>query len=309
MPTVIRWKRLLLLGAGITTLTVILWAAYLFTAIWLRVRCARELAEHADSLPEVYVQENRESNEVEIGRDVFLLDTVNRDNRTLDHLESLQQPNIAIVLRHLLKTDRDEPSARTQQVQSLVFSPQGQYIANSGSNTTSVIAWNTETDAVQATSVSLNVTASPGVFNTRQVLALWGADAAFQCYAVTDSNGEKVLVVTRSSPQESGDEQMTEAPLPLELLLIDMAGRVFVRRPCPGSGLVGKLAEPQGKADQLVFGARTYVSDQNGSIVLKVAGPGVVGIVQDGELKTVQTIVPPVPPANETQTAAPPENQ
>lgn len=311
MPTNRRWKRLFLLGAATTTLAVIVWAAYLFTAIWLRVRCARELAGQAESLPEVAVSDQIQSGESEgTNRWFAMVDFDARRHSALERLESLQQPNVATVLRYLLGRGQDEPNARIQQMHSLVFVSDGKALASSGSNTTTVRLWNAQTGAPQTGSFSLNVTAAPSAVNVGQILAVWEPDSEFQCFSVTDSHGEKVLVVTRPLLQEAGDEQTIESsPPPRELLLIDTAGRIFARRPCPGGGLVGKLPEPHGKADQLVFGTRTYVNDQNGTLVLRIAGPGVVCIVEDGELKTVRSIPAPISPANQAETAAPAENE
>ena len=71
---------------------------------------------------------------------------------------------------------------------------------------------------------------------------------------------------------------------------------------------LAEQAEPHGKADQLVFGTRAYVNDQNGVFALRVTGPGVVCIVEDGELKTVRSISTPLSQANETQAGVPPDN-
>lgn len=318
MPTSRRWKRLFLFGAGTTTLAVILWATYLFTAIWLRVRCVRELAEQADPLPEVTVSDHIQADESEDAGNLLLAsvlwDFVDRSHSAVDRLESLQQPNIATVLRHLLGRGQDEPRKDLQRVQSLAFVTQGQALATSGSNSATVRLWNAQTGAPQTGSSSLNVTASPGTVSAGQVLArivLREPDLDFQCFSVTDSRAERVLIVTRPLPQESGDEATAESspPPPRELLLIDSAGRIFARQPCPGAVLVGKLAEPHGKADQLVFGTPDYEMVQGGTFTLRVADPGAICIVEDGELKTVRSIPAPISPAIQAETAAPSENE
>jgi hypothetical protein len=305
MPTSRRWKRVFLLGTATITLGVILWAAYLFTAIWLRVRFARELAKGAESLPVITVMDV-DSGERDDARvlpwDNALWDSVTIGHGALDRLEALQRPNVATVVRHLLARGRDESSPDLARVQSLVFSSQVQAFVAIGSDSTARV-WDVQTGTPQSGSISVNVTASPGAVTSGQTLAtfvVWDPTANVQCFSVTDSHGEKVLIATRPLPQEPGDEPTTGITPPREYLLIDTAGRIFARRPCPGDGLVGKLAEPHGKADQLVFGTRTYVVGNNRTVNQSVRGPGVVCIVEQGELKTVRSIPAPAPPRNET---------
>lgn len=309
MSTYRRWKRLFLLGAATTTLAVILWATYLFTAIWLRVRAARELAGQAELLSEVTVSDQLESSESEGAHHLMfsyvLWDFVTRSHSALERLESLQRPNIATVLRHLLGRGRDESSADLEQAHAVAFDPQLQILATGESNDPMVQISNIQVQVgTQTGNFSLNVTASPGTVSSGQTLAravMWEPGFDFQCFSVTDSHGEKVLIVTRPLPQDGDDEPTGESsPRPRELLLIDTAGRIFARRPYPGATLVGKLAEPHGKADQLVFGTRTHVNDQNGTLLLRVAGPGAVCIVEDGELKMIRSIDVPTAPKGKT---------
>jgi hypothetical protein len=289
-----------------TTLAIVLWAAYLFTAIGLRVRTVRELAQQAEPLPEVTRIDQIQNGEADDQRGLWanlLWKFETRSHRTLDRLESLQRPSVATITRHLLGRDEDEPAAQIQRVQSIAFSPDGQVLASRGSNTATVL-WNAET--------RLNISSVPGTVNSGQAIAkivLWEPAMDIQCFSATDSHGEKLLIVTRPLPRPATDEQSNDYdyPPPRELLLIDMAGRIFARQSCPGGGLVGKLAEPHGQADQLVFGTKANLGDRNGTVALRVVGPGVICIVDDGGLKTVRLIPSQTSAPNEIQSVAPPE--
>jgi hypothetical protein len=52
MKTITRWKKPLLAGAILSTLVVAGWGAIVFTTLWLRARCLRELTDRAQPLPQ-----------------------------------------------------------------------------------------------------------------------------------------------------------------------------------------------------------------------------------------------------------------
>jgi hypothetical protein len=227
-------------------------------------------------------------------------------------------------MRLLFRRDTEDSNANGQILLNAAFTTSGQVLATSANGAMTVTLSNSQPGAAQTGSYSMNVTTGPVAVSSGQSLVLLDPIADFQCFSVTDSHGEKVMVVTRPLRQSDGDERSANSPhlqdfdgdggLDLlvaadhantpparELLLIDSAGRIFARRRCPGSGLVGKLAEPHGRADQLVFGKRTLVSDPNGLSSICVVGTGVVCIVEGGELKAVRSIPASAPPTKQSQ--------
>jgi hypothetical protein len=284
-----------LTSAVIATAAVILWTAYIFSAIWLRVRCARELADRAEPLNEVGLVEHPNAARIEGSGGLFLdidgsggllldIGAWPDGSDTVDRLEALQRPSITTVFRQLLArwTGHEGVSAATA-LQTIAWSP-SQLTAE-------------QPDASQVATFGLTAVESPASISVGQTLshvALLNWAQGIQCYAVTDSRGERFLVVVRPPRAASDDGEVLEVSSAVELLLIDSAGRILDRSPLPKDRLLGKLAQPCGKADQLVFGTWRYVSNRDGTFSTRfVVGPGTVRIIDNGQWRTVQKIDAP----------------
>src|SRR5207244_3366852 len=116
---------------------VILWAAYVFTGIWLRMRCARELAAAAQPLHEIVPLAKPDlplehDGAIETADDpgtaslhygyydsgdvlLFLGERASVSiDRLLDRLESLQHPTLRTLWQSLLR--KDEPRHKNELV-------------------------------------------------------------------------------------------------------------------------------------------------------------------------------------------------
>jgi hypothetical protein len=120
-----------------------------------------------------------------------------------------------------------------------------------------------------------------------------------RCCLVTDSTGNQLLVATRKmqQPSESADQPVEST---LEVMVIDLAGRILDRKRLPFSTFLGKLPEPLGNADQLVFGVFGYQPNTDGTTDRRAFGPGTICIIENGRLNPVRKLDPPQPPSDQT---------
>jgi hypothetical protein len=293
-----RWRVWLVIGAAMSVLAVIFWAGYVFSAIWLRVRYARELADHVEPLHEVQLSQRANSEgaspdaSADLGAHIVLVDfAYQKGPSALSRLEALQRPSVGTVVRLLIDRKRSDDSSELLWGQTIAMNPAGQILAASGANSPTFVF----SDGPDTATIDVAVTNPTSTVSAGQTLAsivLWNSGPTTHCYSVTDSSGDKLLALTRPLNQHASEAQMPDSSPGLEILLIDSAGRVLDRSRVPGSSLLGRLAEPRGKADQLVFGTPSYES-QDGTFDIRAVGPGAVCIVEDGQLKTVRTIDPP----------------
>jgi hypothetical protein len=293
-----RRKAWFISGAAVTALVVILWATYLFTTIWLRACCARELAENVEPLRELRPADRVHSQVA--GPSIFAgystADLVFSDlwrgplNDSLDRLKALQRPTVVTVLRQLLgkssssRVAEDDVLSGTNRLISRV-----QVLADSAPATSTGIQVDDDDGAAQEDLGAAFTT-------TGQSFKLYPISCSTSdthCYSVTDSHGETVLVVTQSIPSQDNDEQATDSWPALEILVVDSAGRILQRSRILAGNILGKLAQKQGKADQLVCGVERLLAQQDGSLSTEVVGPGAVFIVEDGRLKSVPSIDAP----------------
>src|SRR2546428_11396027 len=116
MATSRRWKVLLFVGVGTTTLATVLWATYLFLGIWLRVRCARDLAAQSETLEVVNIPLEEEASQRQTSAFWLLagLQGSSRLTEVIGRLEELQRPTVRTIFRHLFgrrETPADEELA------------------------------------------------------------------------------------------------------------------------------------------------------------------------------------------------------
>jgi hypothetical protein len=300
MKFAIRWKKQLLAGAVITTAVVIVWGVFVFAGIWLRVQCVRELTKQARPLDEIALYDPANPELAQAirwtGWDVsFSGDSAEPGADLLDRLEELQRPGIRIVLRNLFRlwTRQNQPE-QLSLVQTIAL--------NSVSQGVSVIQV-ADGQADESAPASVDVVAAelPTLVNTGQWLTqitLWHTGQSLQVYSITDSRGEKVLVVSRSVSENSSDEREPSEGPTREILIVDSAGQILDRLLIKDSDIVGRFAESHAVADQVVFGKPCYGSLQSGTFQRSAVGPGTVRIIDRGKWKTVRTIEAPSPSGN-----------
>jgi hypothetical protein len=319
-----RWKIVLLCAAAASTLTVIFWAAFVFTAIALRVRCARELAERAQPLGEVTIgmHDLPDGTDLDAINFISLSGTIffgTGNDDSLTRLEQLQNPSLATLYRNLWGHDQVQTEVNLLPSQTIQWAT----TAPAGSATTVAVAATAQPTTGQtvtaqalpaptavgqplpapaapapppagqtaAAPANLNLTFSSTVSAGQALskIVLWDTGQNANCYSVTDTHGEKLLIASRQITPEPDSRGVVDdaAPTEYELLLIDASGRI-IERTRVQQQLVGKLAEPRGLADQLVFGTpRHIVPASDGSPSVRVVGPGSIGIIENGKLKMV----------------------
>jgi hypothetical protein len=267
--------------------------------MWLRVRCVRELANQASPLDEIApVSPTAEAAGITTAqayRDLTLTLNGNVSNGSdlLRRLEALQQPSLHTVLRSLLGWNKQNQT--TQQlslVQSVIFTPQIQ-APNGQSNVLST----TLSGDVTLTQASVSV-------NTGQTigqLIFWDSQA-MRVYSVSDSRGERLTIVVHTVPATVDDAENPNEFSAKEVLIIDSAGQILDRSIIRDGDLIGKLSEPLGQAEQVVFGATGWVANQNGVLHTTAVGHVSVRIIERGQWKTVQTIEAPASAETGNQT-------
>ncbi len=338
-----RWKRLLVVGAAVTCLATILWAAYLFTAIWLRVKCARELAAEAQEIPVIAVADDQDLNSSDamleapatngvVWIDAFpdLFADLSGLASAVDRLEELQRPSVRIVWKHLVGRRPREQSplmlndisftidsspifvnASTTPVEIAALEATEALSDDRGAETkkSPPVATNDKrtearvTDAVSETPAEAQTDLSEIVVTLSQQTVQAGQQLAIvvdgwwptsRAGPVVDSDGVRMFLVgrTRRTPSEHSDSDATPSSATRELLLVDPSGRIMDRREMADEWLLGKLSQPLGKADQLVFGPRQgrLVRLSNGRVLPARPSRGTVYVVENGSLKKLRPI-------------------
>ena len=230
-----RWKRLSLLAAVTLMLAVTLWSAYLFTGIWLRVRCARQIMALARPLPVIRVSERP------LGRRV-----------SYDHGRTWHTENVSLEY----ETSNEDGSfvsawsAESDSLWSRLDTLQKPTLRN---------LWLELLRA--APTVEQDLPSAPASDDERRMqlvriqLDLWRVPTRVRYWCIVDSAGDKVWLVAKPNPDEQFEINPPADPgKSFDLFLLDESGQTFARAESPGGFLVGKLSERLGKADQLVFG-------------------------------------------------------
>jgi hypothetical protein len=305
MKFAIRWKKRLLAVAAIATALVVLWGAFVFATMWLRIRCVRELARQARNLNEVGLYEHLNPESVEpavselYGNIAFWdLNSGTHGSDVLARLEELQHPDIRSVLRNLFgQWSNHDDTAQIDLIPSIAFSSinsvQGIEVTDEQTSESSAPV----SIAFTVAQPAINVTTSASRF----LISLWNSPPAVGVYSVTDTSGESVIVVMHTvSAVGNENEEPQQHPI-RELLIIDSAGQILDRSFVRAGDIIGKLAKSDGVADQVVFGTPGYISTQNGTIHLKAVGPGTVRIIDHGKWKIVRTIEPQDSVGSDTQ--------
>jgi hypothetical protein len=110
------------------------------------------------------------------------------------------------------------------------------------------------------------------------------------CVAINDAAGERLWIIVRPKKIEGDDPGVDPSWIQStqELLIIDSSGNLASPIESPVGILLGKLSDPLGKADQLVFGKAMRLAIPS---TRKVEDQLVrVCIVEHGQLKTVQEL-------------------
>jgi hypothetical protein len=293
MKTITRWKKPLLAGAILSTLVVAGWGAIVFTTLWLRARCLRELTDRAQPLPQAGLYDHLNPQWIGAAASMsatgglslvtYWSDTTESD--PLDRLIELQRPSITAVWRNLFKR-RNSASQSQYLTQTVAFSTTGQTAAFNTAGRT-VVRF---TDSSTIVSPTNNLNVSNTTFTISALVLANSMDSPQTCWAV-DSRGDKILVVTRRIAESASGDSQT-----LEVTLIDSSGQVLNRSTIQSlqfPTIVGKLAEPHGLADQIIFATPGYVTTQDGAVHLKAVGPGSIRIIDQGCWSEVQTIDAP----------------
>jgi hypothetical protein len=209
------------------------------------------------------------------------------------------------------------------------LSPQGQLLASNASDSTAQL-WDVATGVQQPiTEIAVNVTtaevattvnaADPGVaiaadgsgslglqttvagaltFSLRAIANRWvwhGDPSDPRSFAITDSAGEKLWLVTQPcslGADMDGDGVSDMSDAKQELLVIDTGGNIIGRFASPVGILLGRLQQPYGKADQLVFGPASSLRAAANDEWL-ASGPATVCIIERGRLRVVSHVPAP----------------
>lgn len=278
-----RWKRLSLLAASSLMLAVTVWSAYLFTGIWLRVRCARQIMALARPLPVIRLSERPQGRRISYdhGRtwysenlsfeyetsseDVSFVSAWSAESDLLwSRVDTLQKPTLRDLWLELLRAaptvEQDLPSVPASD----------------------------EDRRMQFVRFQLN---------------MWSVSFHVRYTCIVDSAGDKVWLVAKPKPGEQFEiDPQADPGKSFDLFLLDESGQAFARAESPGGYLVGRLSQRLGKADQLVFGRPgIWVRDaerddeswpqrlQDDSE--RYPGRLVVCVVENAELKVVRDIV------------------
>lgn len=277
------WKRLSLVAAGSLMLAVTLWSAYVFTAIWLRVRCARQIMALTRPLPVIRMSERPQG--VRISYDhgrtwhsenvSFEYETSNEDvsfvsawsaesDLLWSHLETLQKPTLRNLWLDLL---RAAPTV-AQDFPSVPASDEDRRVQR-----------------------------------VRFQLDIWGVPSHVRYTSIVDSAGHQVWLVVKPKSGEQLDVNSQDNPgKSFDMFLLDESGQAFAQAESPGGYLVGKLSDRLGKADQLVFGTpgisvRPMKRDEQNwperwqDESERYPGRLAVCVIENAELKVVRDIV------------------
>src|SRR5262245_42935357 len=210
MKFVLRWKKQLLALAVIATACVVLWGAFVFVAMWLRIRCVRELASQARQLDEVGIYDHLNPEVVAVDWDGDLnllgLDVGTRRSDLVVRLEELQRPSIRTVLRQMFGqwTNHDQ-IVETDLIPSIAFS---------GINSLTAVSVTDEqtNESSSPLSIDLTVTQPVNVTSGQFLLSLWNSAPSINVYSVTDTTGESLIVVTHAVSAIATENQEPEQP-------------------------------------------------------------------------------------------------
>lgn len=278
-----RWKRLFLLAAGSLMLAVALWSTYLFTGIWLRVRCARQIMALARPLPIIRLSQRQTGRRVSYdhGR------TWHSDNVSLEYETSNEDDSFVSAW-----------SAESDSLWTRLDSLQKPTVRN---------LWLELLRA--APTVEQDLPSVPVSDEERRMqlvrfqLDMWRVPSHVRYTCIVDSAGSKVWLVAKPRPGEQFEINPQSDPgESFDLFLLDESGQAFARAESPGGFLVGKLSERLGKADQLVFGTPVIwlkeAERDDGSRPQpwqddseRYPGRLVVCVVENAELKAVRDVV------------------
>jgi hypothetical protein len=273
----------------VTALVIVGWGAFVFTGIWLRNRCARELADLARQLEEVRIlgqstdPASPETLQINFGPlDVFATGPMSRAQFTVDE----QRPWGSFSNRG---KDQDFTPIleRLQALQA--FSPRTVGRELFGGN-----------NSDGATSVD---TPSPGwsLSMSGLVLLIPGKGRVWlsefspppSVFRATDAAGQSLYIITRPKQIDGRDPDVDPSWIQStqELVVVDSSGNIASPIASPVGILLGKLPDPLGTADQLVFGNALRLSrPRTGKTEVQ---PVVVCIIEHSELKVIRQVIIP----------------
>jgi hypothetical protein len=310
-----RAKLWFFLGTGGSILLFSLWAGYLVCAMWLRVRCVRELAAMAEQVQvvdepiRIAVQDWNNTGQFLWSLAALDLQNQSRIPNIVERLATLQKPAPRTIFQHLLRLSGSKANQESSVV-SVTFSSKVHTIILS--DPSSSVSQNVfvelappsvmtgDTPNPHAT-VSGEVSAIHPVQGRIVQLAVAPSNSSLQilssiagqwrCFSLRDTQGIPIWLVIKPGTApftDSALEPDTVRPTD-ELLLIDSGGTIFARLPGQEGFLLGRLAEPLGKADQLVFGPKYPVVDMNTG-QLPTTNRWSVYVIEHGKLKFVRDL-------------------